>query len=141
MPSQSQSQAAHFALTKIDDILAWEEHHKAEKDTRFVDLGWYLWEVRAGLYWRLESLKSFDEFLEHLFPDSRRKAYYLMSIDEHLPPQARAELKEAGWTKGLELAKVARRDGQQFESAIWLHKVRQMPTDEFKRESVKTMLQ
>ena len=27
-----------------------------------------------------------------------------MSIHEHLPPQARRELKEVGWTKGLELA-------------------------------------
>ncbi len=33
-----------------------------------------------------------------------------MSIHEHLPPQARRELKGVGWTKGLELAKVARRD-------------------------------
>ena len=130
---------AHFVLTKIEEILAWEKHHEAEKDTRFVDLGRYLCEVRAGQYWRLETLKSFDEFLERRFPESRRKAYYLMSIHEHLPPQARAELKQVGWTKGLELAKVARRDGQRFESAIWLHKAREMPTDEFKREVEKEL--
>jgi len=64
---------AHFVLTKIDEILAWEEHHKGEKDSRFVDLGRYLCEARAGQYWRLENLKSFDEFLERRFPDSRRK--------------------------------------------------------------------
>ena len=29
-------------------------------------------------------MKSFDEFLERRFPDSRRKAYYLMAIHEHL---------------------------------------------------------
>jgi hypothetical protein len=130
---------AHFVLTRIDEILAWEKHHEAEKDTRFVDLGRYLCEVRAGQYWRLENLNSFDEFLERRFPESRRKAYYLMSIHEHLPPQARAELKQVGWTKGLELAKVARRDGQRFESAIWLHKAREMPTDEFKREVEKEL--
>jgi hypothetical protein len=130
---------AHFVLTRIDDILAWEKRHEAEKDTRFVDLGRYLCEVRAGQYWRLENLKSFDEFLERRFPESRRKAYYLMSIHEHLPPQARAELKQVGWTKGLELAKVARRDGQRFESAIWLHKAQEMPTDEFKREVEKEL--
>jgi len=62
-----------------------------------------------------------------------------MSIHEHLPPQARAELKRVGWTKGLELAKVARRDGQQFESAIWLHKAREMPSDQFKREVEKEL--
>jgi hypothetical protein len=52
------------------------------------------------------------EFLARRFPESRRKAYYLMSIHEHLPPQAKKELKEVGWTKGLELAKVAKRDGR-----------------------------
>jgi hypothetical protein len=63
---------------------------------RFVDLGRYLCEVRVGQYWRVENLKSFDEFLERRFPESRRKAYYLMSIHEHLPPQVRKELKEIG---------------------------------------------
>src|SRR3989441_2446198 len=130
---------ALFVLTKIDEILAWERSTETERDTRFVDLGRYLCEVRAGQYWRLENLKSFDEFLERRFPESRRKAYYLMSIHEHLPPEARRELKKVGWTKGLELAKLARRDGQRFESAIWLHKARAMQTDEFKREVEKEL--
>src|SRR5690242_10214559 len=125
---------ALFVLTKIDEILAWERRSESERDTRFVELGRYLCEVRAGQYWRLESLKSFDEFLARRFPESRRKAYYLMSIHEHLPPQARKELKEVGWTKGLELAKVARRDGQEFDCATWLHKARSMPKDQFKQE-------
>jgi hypothetical protein len=55
--------------------------------------------TRAGQYWRLENLKSFDEFLEQRFPESRRKAHCLMSIHEHLPRQARKDLKEVGWTK------------------------------------------
>jgi len=113
---------ALFVLTKIDEILAWEKQKEAERDTRFVELGRYLCEVRAGQYWRVEKLASFDDFLERRFPESRRKAYYLMSIHEHLPPQARRELKEVGWTKGLELAKLARRDGQRFDCATWLHK-------------------
>src|SRR5437867_7042363 len=121
---------AWFVLTKIDEILAWEQRKEAEKDTHFVELGRYLCEVRAGQYWRLGNLKSFDEFLERRFPESRRKAYYLMSIHEHLPPQARRELREVGWTKGLELAKVARRDGQRFDCATWLHRARQMPKDD-----------
>src|SRR5713226_1395590 len=104
---------ALFVLTKMDEIPASPRRSEAERDTRFVELGRYLCEVRAGQYWRLETLKSFDEFLAKRFPESRRKAYYLMSIHEHLPPQARKELKEVGWTKGLELAKVARRDGQE----------------------------
>ena len=130
---------ALFVLTKIDEILTWEQQKDAERDTRFVELGRYLCEVRAGQYWRLENVKSFDEFLERRFPESRRKAYYLMSIHEHLPPQVRKELKEVGWTKGLELAKVTRRDGQDFDCATWLHKAREMPKEEFKREVEKEL--
>jgi hypothetical protein len=125
---------ARFVLTKIDEILAWEQRKETERDTKFVELGRYLCEVRAGQYWRLENLNSFDEFLERRFPESRRKAYYLMSIHEHLPLQARKELKEVGWTKGLELAKLARRDRQQFDCATWLHKARELPKEEFKRQ-------
>jgi hypothetical protein len=55
-----------------------------------------------------------------------------MSIHEHLPRQARRELKEVGWTKGLELAKVARRDGQHFDCATWLHKARELPKEAFR---------
>jgi len=102
-------------------------------------LGRYLCEVRAGQYWRLEDLKSFDEFLERRFPGSRRKAYYLMSIHEHLPPQARRQLKEVGWTKGLELAKLARRDGHHFDCATWLHRAREMPKEQFKQEVEKEL--
>src|SRR5260221_1177161 len=131
LPKLNQKRAL-FVLTKIDQILAWERRSEAERDTRFVELGRYLCEVRAGQYWRLEKLKSFDEFLARRFPESRRKAYYLMSIHEHLPPQARKELKEVGWTKGLEVAKVARRDGHEFDLATWLHKARSLPKDQFK---------
>ena len=38
---------ALFVLTKIDDILAWERRSEGERDTRFVELGRYLCEVRA----------------------------------------------------------------------------------------------
>jgi len=130
---------AMFVLTKIDEILAWEKQKEAERDTRFVELGRYLCEVRAGQYWRVENVKSFDEFLEKRFPESRRKAYYLMSIHEHLPPQARRELKEVGWTKGLELAKIARRDREDFDCATWLHKAREMPKEQFKHEVEKEL--
>jgi len=130
---------ALFVLTKIDEILAWENQKETERDTRFVELGHYLCEVRAGQYWRVENVKSFDEFLERRFPESRKKAYYLMSIHEHLPPQARKDLKQVGWTKGLELAKLARKDGQNFDCATWLHKAREMPKEEFKREVEKEL--
>src|SRR5437667_3299524 len=127
-------QRALFVLSKIDEILAWEQRKEAEKETRFVELGRYLCEVRAGQYWRLENLHSFDEFLARRFPESRRTAYYLMSIHEHLPPQIRRELKQVGWTKAAELTKVARSDGKDFDCAAWMHKARSLPRDQFKRE-------
>jgi len=139
MPPKLNRRRGLEVLSRIDAILAWEARHENERDTRFVELGKYLCEVRAGQYWRLENLKSFDEFLERRFPESRRKAYYLMSIHEQLPPQVRRELKQVGWTKGLELAKLARRQGQRFESATWLHKARQMPKPEFQREVEKEL--
>ena len=54
---------AQFVLAKIDQILGWERQVNRERDTHFVELGRYLCEVRAGQYWRVENLKSFDEFL------------------------------------------------------------------------------
>jgi hypothetical protein len=130
---------AMFVLTKIDEIWAWEQQKESERDTKFVELGRYLCEVRAGQYWRLENLNSFDEFLERRFPESRRKAYYLMSIHEHLPLQAKKELKEIGWTKGRELAKLARAEGQGFDCAPWVHKARSMRREEFTREVEKEL--
>ena len=139
MPPKFNRRRALFVLGKIDEILAWEQRKETERDTKFVELGRYLCEVRAGQYWRLEDLKCFDEFLERRFPGSRRKAYYLMSIHEHLPPQARKQLKEVGWAKGLELAKLARRDRQHFDCATWLHRAREMPKEQFKQEVEKEL--
>jgi hypothetical protein len=125
---------AVFVLGKIDEILAWDKEQARERDLRFVDLGRYLCEARSGQYWRLDKMKSFEDFLERRFPDSRRKAYYLMAIHEHLTRVPKQQLREIGWTKATELAKVARRDGERFESATWLHKARELPKEEFKRE-------
>jgi len=123
---------ALFVLAKIDEILGWERAVDRERDTRFVELGRYLCEVRSGQYWRLDNLKSFDEFLEKRFPESRRKGYYLMAIHEHLPRIPKLHLKQLGWSKATELVKVARRDGQQFDCATWLHRAQQLPKEEFK---------
>lgn len=112
---------AVFVFSKIDEILAWGKGHLQERDLRFMDLGRYLCEVRAGQYWRVDKMKSFDEFLEKRFPDSRRKAYYLMAVHEHLTRIPKQQLRKIGWTKATELAKVARKEGERFESATWLH--------------------
>jgi len=127
-------QRALLIMEKIDEILFWEKTKEQERDVRFVELGQYLCEVRAGQYWRLENLKSFDEFLEKRFPESRRKAYYLMAIHENLTRVPKPRLKAMGWSKAVELVKVARREGEDFDCATWLHKADQMSKEQFKRE-------
>src|ERR1700732_4691972 len=125
---------ALVVLCQIDEILAWEKTKEQQRDERFVELGQYLCEARAGQYWRLENLKSFDEYLEKRFPESRRKAYYLMAIHENLTRIPKQHLREVGWSKATEMAKVARRDGKEFDCATWLHKAKELPKEEFKRE-------
>jgi hypothetical protein len=125
---------ARFVLNKIDQILGWERESDNERDTKFVELGRYLCEARAGQYWRLEKLTSFDDFLEHRFPGSRRRAYYFMSIHEHMPKRVKSELKAIGWKKAAELVKVIRRDPEHFESAPWVHKAKSMAKEKFKDE-------
>src|SRR6202451_2354557 len=125
---------ALVVLDKIDEILAWEKTKERERDVRFVELGQHLCEVRAGQYWRLESLKSFDEFLEKRFPESRRKAYYLMAIHENLTKVPKQQLKEIGWRKAAEMEKVARRGGEEIDCEPWVHKAMELPKEEFQRE-------
>jgi hypothetical protein len=93
-----------------------------------------LCETRAGQYWRIDNLKSFDEFLERKFPQSRRKAYYLMAVHERLTRVPKKQLEQVGWTKARELVRIARRDGQNFDCAPWVHKATELPREEFKRE-------
>src|SRR5437867_7184507 len=57
-----------------------------------------------------------------------------MSIHEHLPPQARRELKQVGWAKAAELTKIARSEGKDFDCATWLHKAHSLPKEQFKHE-------
>jgi hypothetical protein len=73
------------------------------------------------------------------FRDRDGKAYYLISIHEQLPPEAKKELMQVGWTKGLELAKVARRHGKDFDCATWLRRARELPKDSFKHEVEKDL--
>jgi hypothetical protein len=57
-----------------------------------------------------------------------------MAIHEHLPKQSRKQRKQVGWTQAAEMVKVARSEGQNFDCATWLHKARELPKEEFKRE-------
>jgi hypothetical protein len=58
---------------------------------------------------------------ESLLPDVDSRA---------LAAAGQKSLKEVGWTKGLELAKLARKQGERFESATWLHKARALPKED-----------
>jgi hypothetical protein len=55
-----------------------------------------------------------------------------MSKVRRLPQR---QLKEVGWTKATEQAKM----GERSESAMWLHKTRSMQTEVFKRETGKRL--
>lgn len=127
---------AQEVMAKIDDILRWEEKVDQQKDQRFAELGKHLCEVRNKGYWRL-GYKSFEHFLEAKFPDSRRKAYYLMSIHDHLKSIPTEEIEALGWSKALELAKVARSEGRHFNSATWLHRAKECTKQELKEEVYK----
>ena len=124
---------ALFVLGKIEEILSWEKCAEQQRDTYYVELGRYLCEVRAGQYWRIDNLKSFDEFLEKKFPQSRRKAYYLMAVHERLTRVPKRQLEQIGWTKARELVRIARQEGQNFDCAPWVHKANEMPREEFRQ--------
>lgn len=127
---------AEQVLARIDEILRWEERLDRQKDQKFAELGKCLCEVRNDKYWRL-AYQSFEAYLEDKFPDSRRKAYYLMSIHDHLRQIPTAEIENLGWSKALELAKVARSEGRRFDSATWLHKAKECTKQELKEEVYK----
>ena len=58
VPPEPNPRRASLALSKIEEILAWEQRSDHERNAYF---GRYLCEVRAGQYWRVENLRSFDE--------------------------------------------------------------------------------
>jgi len=127
---------AEQVLARIDEILRWEQRMEEHKDQKFAELGKHLCEVRGEKYWRLE-YKSFEHYLEAKFPDCRRKAYYLMSIHDHLKQIPTPEIEDLGWAKALELAKVARHEGRRFNSAAWLDKAKGASKEELQREVFK----
>jgi hypothetical protein len=47
-------------------------------------------------------------------------------------PVPKHELQIVAWSKATELVKVARRDGEQFDCATWLHKAQELPKEGFK---------
>ncbi len=122
---------AQQVLARIDEILRWELRMDQQKDQKFAELGKHLCEVRSHGYWRL-GYQSFEAYLERKFPDSRRKAYYLMSIHDHLRQISTPEIEDLGWSKALELAKVARSEGRQFDCATWLHKAKESTKQQLK---------
>jgi len=57
-----------------------------------------------------------------------------MAVHERLTPVPRKQLEQLGWAKAVELVKVARAEGENFDCATWLHKAGAMPKDDFTRE-------
>ena len=77
-----------------------------------------------------------------IFRGLRHGLPYNLLCDGHVGPpvvdgageQICLGLHPTGWAKGIELVKLARRDRQNFDCATWLHKARQMPKEDFKKE-------
>jgi len=57
-----------------------------------------------------------------------------MAIHENLTRIPKQHLREVGWSNAAEMAKVARRGGNEFDRATWLHKAKELPKEAFKRE-------
>ena len=57
-----------------------------------------------------------------------------MAIHENLTSIPKQQLREVGRSKARELAKVARKDGESFDCATWLHKAKEQPKEGFKGE-------
>jgi hypothetical protein len=57
-----------------------------------------------------------------------------MAIHEQLPAKAKPSLKAVGWSKAVELMRVARSDGEKFACATWLHMAQSLPKEQFKEE-------
>ena len=90
-------------------------------------MGHYLCEVRAGTVLDARESEVFRRVLGRHCPESRPKAYYLMSIHEQCDRRTAGEKrpKEVGWAKGIEgsrdrtgqAGEEAKRDGQHFDCA------------------------
>src|SRR2546425_12692332 len=96
VPPKLNRRRALFVLAKIDEILAWEQNTELERETRFVELGRYLCEVRAGQYWRLGNLHSFDEVLEGGVPPAPRESPSLIGLPHPPPRGAQTRHKRVG---------------------------------------------
>jgi hypothetical protein len=124
-----------IVLSKIDEILCLGEEQRPGTGRRASSI-WGAISVKsaAGQYWRLDNLKSFDEFLEKKFPESRRKAYYLMAIHEHLPRIPKANCDRWGGPRPGNWPRWRGGSNRGFDCAPWVHKARELPREEFKRE-------
>ena len=55
-----------------------------------------------------------------------------MAIHENLNRIPKHDLQEVGWSKATELVKIARREGDSFDCATWLHKAKKLPKESFR---------
>jgi len=106
-------------------ILHWEQTKDRERDERFRRVRQQYF-VRSASRPVLETRES--EILRRVSAEAlSRVAPKGVLLDGHsreLTRIPKQRLREIGWTKATEMAKVARRDGRDFDCATWLHKAR-----------------
>jgi hypothetical protein len=44
------------------------------------------------------------------------------------------QLRDVGWTKAVELVRLVRKNGTEFDCATWVHRAKELPKEEFRRE-------
>ena len=122
---RSSSRRTRIVVAKIDEILGLgATERKTELDTSSsncvaICAGFGGTVLEAG---ESEVVRRVSGGTVSRFP----KEGVLPDVDtRHLPPQARKDLKEVGWTKGMELVKLARRDRQHLD----VQRVAQSPSD------------
>jgi hypothetical protein len=87
-----------------------------------------------------EGLLSLDpQLICYSWMSGIREVALVVFVRKHLPEKhltriPKKQLREMGWTKARELVKVARREGSEFDCAPWVHKARELPKEEFRRE-------
>ena len=68
------------------------------------------------------------------FPRIASKSVLLARDSRASDPDSEATTSGGGLDEGEEMAKVARREGSEFDCAPWVHKAKELPKEEFKRE-------
>lgn len=102
---------AEQVLREIDLILAWKKELEQKVEERMMRLCLDLLEVHHNKYWKIRGFDDETEYIEFVFPQSRRQYYKLIEIGTTLGHYDHKILEQIGPTKCGDLVKVHKRFG------------------------------